>query len=232
MLGGFSRGVRGSFPIVLGYLPISVTFGIVATQAGLPLWGAVLISAVMFSGASQFLLIAMLANSMPLALAFLLALTLNLRHVFYGPVLASLLKGVDRKKLCVVSFGLTDEVFAIASDKLGLLEKGSRCGWLCGLEFGAYGSWVAGTAVGAYGGAALLGFSAELVEVMGFALPALFLTLLLAAYKPGLNIGLVISFVVALSAAILGQAALGIVLAALAGALICVWGEQWKLVRS
>ncbi len=111
-----SRGLAG-VPIMPGYLPVAVTFGIVAVQAGLSPLHAALISAAMFSGASQFLLVTMPAEGMPLPLALGLCLLLNCRHVFYGPILLPHLPA-PKTALALAAFGLTDEVFALAQTRL------------------------------------------------------------------------------------------------------------------
>ena len=39
----FVRGVKDGFPIGLGYVPVSFTFGFIAVSGGLPVWVACLI---------------------------------------------------------------------------------------------------------------------------------------------------------------------------------------------
>lgn len=50
----FSKGLRDGVPIGLGYLSVSVTFGVMAVAAGLPVWAAVLISMTNLTSAGQF----------------------------------------------------------------------------------------------------------------------------------------------------------------------------------
>ena len=50
----FKRGLVDGIPIGLGYLSVSVTFGIMAVNSGLPIWQAVLISMTNLTSAGQF----------------------------------------------------------------------------------------------------------------------------------------------------------------------------------
>ena len=47
---GFKKGI----PIMLGYMPVSFTFGLMAVQGGIPVWVAVLISMTNLTSAGQF----------------------------------------------------------------------------------------------------------------------------------------------------------------------------------
>jgi predicted branched-subunit amino acid permease len=57
---GFAYGLRQSLTIVIGYAPVAVTFGILATQFGLTFWEAGLMSFFVYAGAAQFIAIEMI----------------------------------------------------------------------------------------------------------------------------------------------------------------------------
>lgn len=175
----FIRGLGASLGIVTGYVPVAVAFGVSALGAGLSPWLAVSVSALVYAGASQFVLIGTLAQgAAPLAAAGL-ALALNLRHLIYGPTLGGKLQGLGRKERAVLSLGLTDEVFATTfASPLAGLGPGQRYTWMLGLECGAYLAWVGGTLLGVLGGTAILALSPMLRPVLEFALPLLFVLLL------------------------------------------------------
>ncbi len=59
--GGLADGLRASLPVVLGYLPAAVAFGVAAREAGLSTVEALLMSLVVYSGASQFALVGLVA---------------------------------------------------------------------------------------------------------------------------------------------------------------------------
>lgn len=179
---GWAGGTRAAVPIVLGYLPAAVAFGVAARQAGLSVAEAVLMSVVVYAGASQFALAGMIGSGTPLVAAAATALALNVRHVLYGPALSPLLPRLSRAAAAAGAFGLTDEVFAVASATLpGRPVTGA---WLAGLEAASYASWVGGTWLGAAGGQALAARLPGVAGALGFALPALFAALLLPMLLP------------------------------------------------
>jgi len=175
----FKKGLSASFPIFLGYLPVAIAFGISARGIGLSVIDSIMISALIFAGASQFALVSLLATGTSAAVASIAALMLNLRHILYGLLLAPLLKRVKFSTVAPLAFGLTDEVFATAISQLEKIPKEKRILWLLGLEVGAYLSWVFGTLLGAIGSSILLAISPTFAPTLSFALPALFLVLLL-----------------------------------------------------
>ena len=59
----FVRGLRDSMAIMLGYLPMATSFGIAAIQVGVAPWMAVVISIITFTGAGQFVLVALLGGA-------------------------------------------------------------------------------------------------------------------------------------------------------------------------
>lgn len=174
------RGLLAAVPIVLGYLPIAFSFGVAAKRAGLSEAEAVMLSAVIYAGAAQFLALALVTSGASLVVAALTLIAMNVRHLLYGP---ALLKAAGAKRAARSvwgwGFGLTDEVFGAA---LGHLARGGAFSerFMWGLGAGSYASWVLGTVLGAMaGGAALQGWPV-LDAALGFMLPALFLALLLS----------------------------------------------------
>lgn len=176
---GLTRGLPGglgaSVPIAVGYLPAGFAFGVAARQAGLVPAEATLMSLIVYSGSSQFALLSLLASGASWAAMLIIPLVLSLRHLLYGPALAPRLREVGTWRAAVVAFGLDDEVFAVSAVKM---PRGNGFGWILGLELGAYASWALGTLVGGVTGAALIEGLPSLVPAFSFALPALFVALL------------------------------------------------------
>ena len=50
----FKEGIRDGFPICLGYLSVSMAFGLTAVKSGMPIWSAILISLTNLTSAGQF----------------------------------------------------------------------------------------------------------------------------------------------------------------------------------
>ena len=63
----FPQGLRDGIPIGLGYLSVSFAFGISAVAAGVPVWGAALISMTNVTSAGQFAGLSLMAAGASLA---------------------------------------------------------------------------------------------------------------------------------------------------------------------
>lgn len=179
MNSAFFRGLAASLSIVVGYVPVAISFGLAAIYAGFSAPLAVLVSVLVYAGASQFILLTLVAGGGTAASVVGIVFLMNLRHLFYGPALATRLGKPRRLPLLALAWGLTDEVFATAISRLERQTEKDREAWYMGLQLGAYSSWVGGTAVGAFFGQDWIKDSEILMQTLGFVLPALFFALLL-----------------------------------------------------
>jgi predicted branched-subunit amino acid permease len=164
--------VRDSIGLGLAVGLYGVAFGAAADAAGLHVWQAVTLSALMFTGASQFALVGVLGAGGSALAAAGSALLLGTRNTVYGVRLVPLLqpKGVLRR--VGPAHWVIDETTAMA-----LAAPNRALGRLAFLVTGAtiYLTWNAMTAVGALG-AAGLGDSAR--AALDAVVPAAFLALL------------------------------------------------------
>ncbi|NJO86320.1 MAG: hypothetical protein HC818_07130 [Synechococcaceae cyanobacterium RM1_1_27] len=149
-MSSFRQGLLDGVPIALGYVPVGVTFGLVAIQQGFSIVEATLSSMLIFSGAAQFTLVGLLGAGTPVGIAWGLCLLLNTRHLLYGPSLAAQIPAPPLT-VATLAHGLTDEVFAVALARLTVCPPETRVGWLSGVEVAAYGSWVGATVMGSLG---------------------------------------------------------------------------------
>ena len=179
---GLYAGLLTSISVGVGYLPVGFSFGIAAVQSDIPPSVALLVSALVYAGASQFLLISLLVSGAGLWAAVPSVLMMNARHMLYGPSLVPRLP-IDRGRLPspVLAFGLTDEVYATAASRLETVPIAQREGWLLGLQCGAYTAWLGGTALGVLFVREVDQWASGLRDGLAFVLPALFFALLLDA---------------------------------------------------
>lgn len=178
------EGVKDSLPIVISYIPVAFAFGLNATKLGFTPLESVFFSCIIYAGASQFVITAMLAAGSSLWVAALTVMAMDVRHVLYGPSLRSRITAQMRKpKTALWAFGLTDEVFAAATAKLVRDHRGWSENWMIGIAFCSWASWVLGTVMGAYSGSGLLEGFPAVEAALGFMLPALFLSFLLASFQ-------------------------------------------------
>ena len=62
----FSDGVRDAVPICLGYLSVSLAFGMIAAGKGMPVWIAELFAVTCVSGTGQFVGVNLMSAAAPL----------------------------------------------------------------------------------------------------------------------------------------------------------------------
>ncbi len=172
--------MRSSLAVTLGYFPVGIAFGIAAARAGFSVFEAGFLSAIIYAGSSQFLVVALLGSGAPLVVTALSILATNLRHVLYAP--AILEKARDRAATRYAwgwSGGLSDGVFGAAIVALNKSREHFSERFMFGLGLGPYLSWLFGTIAGALFSGAVSGYPV-VDAALGFLMPALFLAMLLA----------------------------------------------------
>jgi predicted branched-subunit amino acid permease len=142
----FQKGLRDGIPICLGYLSVSFAFGMMATEGGLPVWIAVLISMTNLTSAGQFAGTALIISGGMYIEIAVTTFVINIRYMLMSLSLSQ--KVDDRMTLpqrLGLSFGVTDEIFAVAMQQKGLINAR----YLTGLILTPYFGWALGTFLGA-----------------------------------------------------------------------------------
>lgn len=214
------EGMCSAQPIMIGYLPVAVMFGISSRTAGFGPFETALMSMLIFAGASQFALVGMLASGVSFSGALLATVGLNLRHLFYGPAIAPYIGMKSWKHALLIAFGLTDEVFASAIANLPARNEGERCAWMIGLESGSYLAWLLGTWIGALGFQMVSNLIPSLVPVLSFSLPSLFLVILMPLLKGHAALSALVAAAVSATLILGGLSTAGLVAGGLAGAAV------------
>jgi branched chain amino acid efflux pump len=161
-------GLRAGIPYALAGFLLSLSFGIVARQAGFSALAAIAMSAIVFAGSAQFAAISIVAAGGGLGAAVAAAALVNSRFLPMGIALAPSLPG-NAVKRAAQGQAVVDASWAMSARGDGSFDR-----WfLFGATAVQYVTWLAGTAVGALGG-----------EVLGdpsrFGLDAIFPTFFLA----------------------------------------------------
>ena len=174
----FLRGARKSLPVITGMIPSGAAFGILAETAGFSVWESLLMSLIVFAGASQFAALNLLAVGAPAADIVLATALLNARHIMMGSSLSRRMKG-GGNPICKAAlfFFLTDESFSVAS-----LQSGGAVSvpFLWGLQLPIYITWNVLTVCGWLGTSAL---PPALRASMGIAIYALFIALIIPSAR-------------------------------------------------
>lgn len=175
---GYREGFKSGAVIALGYLPTAIAFGVLAESAGIPRWTAALMSLLVYAGASQFAGINMMALGVAGWEIVMTTFILNLRHFLMSASLAQRMqRGISRRRLGLLSFGITDETYSAASLS-GQHQLSPQ--YVIALNAIAYASWNAGTWIGLATGA---GLPQALQNSMGIALYGLFIGLLVPSLR-------------------------------------------------
>ncbi|MFR8004014.1 MAG: AzlC family ABC transporter permease [Hydrogeniiclostridium sp.] len=173
----FSEGFRHGIPIGLGYFSVSIAFGIKAVSGGLTPFEAVLISLTNLTSAGQFAGITVIAAGASLLEMALTQLVVNLRYALMSLSLSQKLhESVGTLKRCVIAFGNTDEIFAVASSQKGSLGLQYMLGLMTAPIFG----WSLGTLTGAVADTLLPDF---IRSALGIALYGMFIAIVVPPMK-------------------------------------------------
>ncbi len=177
----FRLGLQDGVSIAIGYAPIALTYGLLAKTAGLTLVETVLMSLIVFAGASQYMALSMFALGTGSLEVILTTFIVNIRHFLMS---ASLNEKVEKEatwKKAVYAFGITDETFSVAATKAGTVSTG----YLFGIIFLAYSSWVVFSGIGYGIGASL---PKILQDSMTIALYAMFIGLLVPSMRKSVKV--------------------------------------------
>lgn len=139
-------GARASLPLMLGLTPFGLICGIVAQGQGLTLAETTLMSAAVYAGSAQLLVLGQWANPAPVLAAVLAAFAVNLRYVLMGPVLAPWLDRLRGWRLWGSLFLMNDQNWAMS---VARMQAGrSDAGFLFGSGLAMWAVWVLTTMVG------------------------------------------------------------------------------------
>lgn len=171
MLQQFRKGLYHGIPIALGYLSVSFGFGIMSVRLGIGALETIIISLTNLTSAGQAAGVAIIAAGGSLLEMAATQLVINLRYALMALSLSQKLS--DRftsAHRALVAFGITDEIFALASVRREKLEPA----YMYGLILIALCGWVGGTAVGALAGSIL---PESVMDAMGILLYGMFIAI-------------------------------------------------------
>jgi 4-azaleucine resistance transporter AzlC len=173
----FRDGVKAALPIVLGYLPVGMAFGILAQKAGLTTFEAGSMSLLVYAGASQFIAVEMISKGIIWFPIVLTTFFINLRHLLMSSTFSLFFNKNSLRTLSLLSAQLTDESFAVAMSDTSKISNRPR--YLLGLQMTSHLAWISGSVGGAFFGSLI-----DPKEYgLPFALPALFICLLVIQIK-------------------------------------------------
>lgn len=208
----FRRGVVDVLPVVLGVIPFGLIAGVAAVEAGFDLTAALGFSIGIFAGASQLAALELLGRDAPAIVAIGTIAVINSRMLMYGASIAPYLAREPLPRRLGAAYFLVDQVYALCIARWMGGDDLPRLPYYLGTALPLWLNWVLWTALGALAGASL-----PAAIPLGFAVPLVFLALLVPAMhdRPTVAAGVVAGLVAVVAAPL--PANLGMPLAALTG---------------
>ena len=120
----FRKAFIASVPILCSYLFLGMAYGILMQEAGFGWAASLLTSAVVYTGAFQFVLITFLSSGASILTIAVTALFMNSRQSFYALTFLNDFKRMGKRELYMIHT-LTDETYAV-NCTLGDVPEGER----------------------------------------------------------------------------------------------------------
>lgn len=166
-----------TIPVLLGYVFLGITYGLLMTSKGLPAWLPVITALIIYTGSMEFLMTDILLSSFNPASAMATAFMVGARHLFYGISMLSKYRNMGWKKFYLI-FTTSDETFAVNySAKIpGDIDNGWFYFWVSFLD---QMYWVSGALVGALLGS-MISFD---LTGLDFVMTAMFVVIFLTQWE-------------------------------------------------
>lgn len=192
----FLRGMRHGVPIMLGYLSVSFGFGVLCIQQNLSILAAVGISVTNLTSAGQVAGVGVIAAGGTMLEMILCQLVINLRYSLMSLSLSQKLDpSFNLMHRLLVGYGITDEIFAVASSQ----DEPLRPAYMYGLIFTPFLGWSMGTLLGAVAGDVM---PASVTAALSLMLYGMFIALILPPAKKNHKVLFVILIAAAVSVVI------------------------------
>lgn len=165
--------LKTSLPIMFGFVPLGIAFGLLFQELGYPWFFATLMGIIVYAGAAQFMAIGFLSAGLGVLEIAMSTFFLNSRHMFYGLAFLESFGNWNLRKFYLI-FGMTDETYALLTT-IKVPEKYIKERFYLFITLFAQLYWVLGCTIGALS-ADILTFNTDGIE---FAATALFVVLLI-----------------------------------------------------
>lgn len=142
----FRPALRDVLPLAVPIISVGTVFGIVAREAGISTGEAMLMSALVFAGASQFLALILLENGASLVQIVLATLAINSRHLVMGASLAPHFRRSGLPARLTAAGLLTDESYVLSANYFA--RHGTSTGYYVCAGALIYLLWLASTFLG------------------------------------------------------------------------------------
>jgi len=219
-----SKGIIQALPIVIGYIPLSFAYGVMAQDIGLSFFATILMSIIVFAGSSQYIAVGMMAANQPVFSIVFTTFIVNLRHLLLSTAISPYLSKWSSLQRILFATELTDEAFALHSTRF--VDHPSNPQQNIATNTTAHLSWIFGSFLGFVVGSLLTD-----IKIFGldFALAAMFIAMLIMQIKDRLMVLIsLLSGVFAVFLYVWGFKTWSVIIASILGATIGMLCELWK----
>ena len=144
---GTLLGARRTVPLAISAFAIGIVFGVLARQAKLSVMDALLMSGMVYAGASQFVALSLWTTiPFPVTTIILTTFIVNLRHLLMGASLRPWFSQLSPWKVYTSVFFMVDESWALTMSDF--TAGGRDAGFLLGSGFILYIAWVSSAVIG------------------------------------------------------------------------------------
>lgn len=225
-LSAFLEGVQAVIPALFGLLPFSMISGVAAVNIGIPPFSALLMSLLVFAGASQLVVLDLIQQHGMLVVIILTGLVMNLRFAMYSAALAPHIRQTTAKWKAFFAYLLTDQAFVVSVARFQRGYREDLKGWYyLGTALSIWIVWQIGAATGIF-----LGSQIPKSWSLDFAVPLIFLSMLIPVVKDRASqVTAIVSGITAVLAASL-PLNLGLLVASGLGILVGLFFERSAII--
>ena len=178
----FINGIKDGMPICLGYFSVSMAFGMTAVLSGFPSWAAILTSLTNLTSAGQFAGVNIALAGGKMLELILTMLVINARYFLMSLSVSQKVSGeMTLWQRFLISFGITDEIFAVSMRHNRPL---TAC-YMAGLILMPLIGWTSGTTTGALATSIM---PEALSSAMGIALYCMFIAIIIPPARDNKNV--------------------------------------------
>lgn len=169
------EGLKETWAVGLGLVPLGLAFGLLMTQSGFAWWWTPIFSIIIYAGSMEFLALNLVTAGVGPISAAVTGLMVNFRHIFYGLTFPRHRVTSTTGKV-YSTYALTDESYAIVSARPAGPVSGIR---ILTIQLFCQSLWVIPGIIGALVGETI----PQGLQGMEFALTALFVVLTWEAFR-------------------------------------------------
>ena len=183
----FFKGVTDVSPLMIPVVPFGIIFGVLAIDLGLTPITTIVMSIIIFGGASQIIFLQLLSGGASSLVILSSVGAVNSRHLLYGAILSEHMSDFKITWKIIISYFLVDQAFAVTNSYLKKNNDKDRAFHSFGAGVTCWVVWQMTTLIGIFLGSIIpekLGLS--------FAVPLTFLALLVNDFRKLINVIVII----------------------------------------